>query len=324
MLSVRQLQEWAAAQLHESYLDTALTTLLLRWINEGFQDISSAENWKWLEGQREIVYGTHGAGANTANGITYLPHYIHRLVSVWPGGRSYREQVKIIGGWELDALDPSMVTGSPADYLAVWGYYSVARDNPTAGTIIVTDAGGASFTARIEGIDTNGNEASEDVAVAIGTGTSTTLFAAGPDGVRRCYIQENTITAGAPGVVTFNRGGVVIERLNYTAGECIHEHIRTELSPAPNATGETYLTRYIKRIRPVRDVDDIVEIPFEFENLLTYAVSRRLAAFRGEDQMALAYEQMFYQRVRELRAWQNRQPGQIRGMRALSVASRWP
>lgn len=325
MLSVRQIQEWAALQLHEDSTDATLTTLVLRWANEGLQDVASAENWKWLEGQVELVYGTHGAGANTANGITYLPHYIHRLVSVWPGGRSYRSQVQIIGGWELDAIDPSMVTGSPADYLAVWGYYNVARDNPTAGAITIADAGLATFSVKVEGIDTNGFEAEETVAVAAGAGLSTTLFAAGPDGVRRCYILENSVTAGTPTIVTFTSGGTVIERLNYTAGEYKHEHLRTELSPAPNAVGATYVTRYLKRIRPVTTEDDVIDIPFEFENLLTHAISRRLAAFRGETQEALMYETMFQQRVRELRKWQNRQPGRLRAMRPLSATpSRWP
>jgi len=323
-LSVRQIQEWAASQLHETYTDAALTTLILRWANEGLQDVASAGNWKWLEGQVNLLYGTHGAGANTANGITYLPHYIHRLVSVWPGGRSYREQVPIIGGWELDALDPSMVTGSPANYLAVWGYYNVARDNPTTGLIVVADAGGATFQCKVEGIDNNGFEAEEIVAVVAGAGTTATQFAAGPDGVRKCYIMENTITAGAPTIVTFTSGGVVIERLNYGVGETIHEHIRTELSPAPSALGETYVTRYMKRIRPVTTANDVVEIPFEFENLLTYAIQRRLAAYRGDDQQALAYEQMFRNRIQELKAWQNRQPGRLRGLRPLSAPARWP
>ena len=320
MLSVRQLQEWAALQLHEDYADTRLTTLVLRWANEGLQDVASAENWKWLEGQVNLLYGTHGAGANTANGITYLPHYIHRLVSVWPGGRNYRQQVYITGGWELDALDPSMVSGSPATHLGVWGYYGVARDNPTAGVITVADAGGAAFDVRIEGIDTNGLEAEENVTLVAGAGASATLFAAGPDGVRRCYIQENTITAGVPTIVTFLSGGVVIETLNYTNGELKHEHMRTELSPAPNAIGETYVTRYLKRIRPVTTEDDVIDIPFEFENLLMYAIDRRLAAYRGEMAVMAYHEQAFRTRVKELKAWQNRQPGRLRAMRPLSAA----
>jgi hypothetical protein len=317
MLSVRQLQEWASLQLHEDYEDTTITTLLLRWINDGFQAVASTENWKWLEGIQEITYGTHGAGANTANGITYLPHYIHRLVSVWPSGRSYREQVEIISGWELDARDPSMVAGSPADVLALWGYYNVARDNPTAGVINVADAGGAAFSVVIEGIDGNGFEARETVTLVAGAGVSATTFAAGPDGVRRCYILEDSVTAGTPTIVTFVSTGTTIETLNYTNGEMIHEHMRTELSPAVTG-GANYLTRFQKRVRPILSLNDVVEIPFEFEDLLMLSIERRLAAFRGNQQEALAYEQMFRNRIRELKSWQNRQPGRMRGMRRMT------
>jgi len=314
MLSVRQLQEWAGLQLHEDYTDAQLTTLLLRWVNDGFQTIASLENWKWLEGIQEITYGTHGAGANTATGITYLPHYIHRLVSVWPSGRGYREQVEIIGGWELDSRDPSMVAGSPADVIAVWGYYNVARDNPTAGVINVADAGGAAFSVVIEGTDTNGFEARETVVLVAGAGVSTTLFAAGPDGVRRCYILENSVTAGVPTIVTFVSTGTTIETLNYTNREMIHEHLRTELSPS-TVGGASYVTRYQKRIRPVTSVNDVVEIPFEFEDVLTLSIERKLAAFRNDQQGALVYEQMFRNRVREMKSWQNKDPGRLRGMK---------
>ncbi|GAG99979.1 unnamed protein product, partial [marine sediment metagenome] len=274
--------------------------LLLRWVNNGFQTIASLENWTWLEGQKVLTYGTHGAGANTADGITYLPHDIHRLVSVWPSGRGYREQVEIIGGWELDSRDPSMVAGSPADVLALWGYYNVARDNPTAGVINVADAGGAAFDVVVEGTDTNGFEARETVTLVAGAGVTTTTFAAGPDGVRRCYILEDSITAGVPTIVTFVSTGTTIETLNYTNGEFIHEHRRTELSPATTG-GASYVTRYQKRVRPVTSVNDVVAIPFEFEDLLTLSIERRLLAFQGKQQEALAHEQMFRNRVRELK-----------------------
>jgi hypothetical protein len=77
------------------------------------------------------------------------------------------------------------------------------------------------------------------------------------------------------------------------------------------------VTRYLKRIRPVTSTDDVVDIPFEFENLLFYAIGRRLSAFRNEQQQAMSYEAMFRQRIRELKAWQNRQPGRMRGQRRL-------
>ncbi len=327
MLSVRQIQQWISQQMHEDETDTVLTTLLLRWIDEGFQEVASAENWKWLEEQEAFTLGTHGAGANTSVGVTYFPDRVSRLLSVWPAGRNYREQVEIIGGWELDALDPSMISGSPADWIAVYGYYNVARDNPTAGVIACADAGGATLNVKIEGVDTNGLWAEETVTIAGGGPTnSTTQFALGPGGVRSCYIVEDTSTiTGTPTVVTFSSGGTVIETLNYTNGEYIKEHLRTELSPAPAAGGASYNVRYLRKEQPVTSTADVVRIPREFENLLFYAIGRRLAAFRNEMDKAMVYEQMFRQRIKELKAWQNRQPGRMRGQRRLiRTTSRWP
>jgi hypothetical protein len=217
-----------------------------------------------------------------------------------------------------------MISGSPADQLAVFGYYNVARDNSTAGLIACADAGGATLNVRVEGVDVNGFEMEETVTIVTGGPTNTAnQYAAGPDGVRRCYIVEDTTTiTGVPTIVTFtDAGGTVLETLNYTNGEYIHEHMRTELSPAPNSAGANYVTRYLKRIRPVTATTDVVDIPFEFENLLFYAIGRRLSAFRNEMDKAMAYEQMFRQRIKELKAWQNRQPGRMRGMRRLSRLS---
>jgi hypothetical protein len=322
MLSVRQLQEYAASQLHEVSTDTRLTTLILRWVNEAYQKVASAGTWKWLEAQETFTYGNHGVGVNTAFGVTYLPHRVHRLLSVWPGGRNYREQVRIIGGWELDALDPSMVAGSPADLLAVYGYYGVARDNPTAGVIACADAGAATLNVVIEGVDTNGLDAEETVTIAAGGPTnSTTQFAAGPDGVRRCYIVEDPTTiTGVPTIVTFSSGATVIETLNYTNGEFVKEHLRTELSPAPATGGATYLTRYYKRPKQIRSNAEIIPTPSEFDDLITNAIDARLAAYQGGSRkdMVLVYEQMFRSRVQELKAWQNRQPGRMRGMREIN------
>lgn len=328
LLSYNQIREWAVSQLHESPTDTVLTTLLLRWINEGLGEIASAASWKWLEAQQELVLGGHGAGANTNLGVTYFPHYVHELLVVWPGGQGYREPIQIIGAWELDTLSPSAVAGVLADYLAVWGYYSVARDNPTTGTILVTASAGAAgqnAQCRIEGVDQNGQEAVETVTIGAGGNvTSTAQFAAGPDGVRRCYVIDSSITgAVAPGTITFARGGTTIETLNVTMGERIHEHIRTELQPSPTAGGaNTYLVRYYKRIRPVLSTDDVVDIPFEFEDLLMCALSRRLAAFRGDMAQVMFHEQRFMKRIRDLKAWQNRRPGQMRRLRGLRTYGR--
>ncbi len=76
--------------------------------------------------------------------------------------------------------------------------------------------------------------------------------------------------------------------------------------------------RYSKRIREVRNTSDMVEVPFEFESLLMDAVSRRLALFRGDFQAVPYWEQRFMKGVRELKVFQNRQPGRMWGMKQLA------
>jgi hypothetical protein len=241
VLTVSQIYGWATEQLHESSTDTVLsTTLLLRWVNEGLQEVSTAAKWKWLEAQREFTLGGHGAGANTSLGITYLPAYIQQIENLWPTSLGYRAALMVVGAWELDMLGAS-ATGGLANYLAVWGYYAVARDNPGANQIVVADTGGSTAQVVVEGIDNaTGTEISELLTLVAGAATTTATFAAGPDGVRRIYVVE---PATGMGVVTFTSGGTQIERINAGAGERVHERLRTELSPAPTTGTANYVLR---------------------------------------------------------------------------------
>jgi hypothetical protein len=312
VLAVSEIYDWATDQLHESTTDVALSTsLLLRWVNEGLSEIARSAQWKWLEAQEEFTFGGDGTGANTGAGVTYLPHRVWRLLSVWQGNRGYRVPIEIIGAWELDALSPSTVSGTDHDFLAVWGYYEVARDNPTTGVLAVADTGLSAVEVRIEGVDQNGFEVAEDVAV----GNSANQFASGPDGVRRIYVLESTVAAGT-GVVTVTSGGVQIERLNVLGGERSQERIRTELSPPPTATAK-FLVRYYKRIRQVASDNDRVAIPFEFENLLFHSVGKRLALFRQDTDQVGYYDQNFMKGVNDLKKWQNQEPGRMRGLRVV-------
>lgn len=309
MLTYTQIRQWAAEHFHEDPDDTALTNLFLRWTNQGLNQVASVAQWKWLEATEEFTLGGHGAGANTSQGITYFPHRVHRILSLWASGRGYRDPIMIVGAWELDALSPSLVTGL-STYLAIWGYYNCERDNPTTGTLVVTDAGGGTGGFRLEGVDQNGDEVVEDVTLVAGTATTTAQFAAGPDGLRRFYLHT-----GTAGITTVTSGGVQIARL--AAGDTIREHLRTELQPAPVTTAN-HVVRYYKRIRQITAVTDIVDIPFEFEDLLFFAIGKRLAEFRGEPQTAMYYEQLFRGRVKELKGWQNREPGRLRGLRRMT------
>ena len=108
MLTYTQIRAWAAEHFHEDPADTALTNLFIRWTNQGLNQIASTSSWKWLEGIRQFTMGGDGAGVNTAGGITYFPHYVHRILGLWPTARGYRQPIQIVGGWELDAVSPGV------------------------------------------------------------------------------------------------------------------------------------------------------------------------------------------------------------------------
>ncbi len=329
MLSYSQLRDWAARQLHEDPDDTVLTTLFLRWVNDALGEIASAHPWQWLEGTRSISLGAHGNSGGATGGITYLPEYVQEVMSVWPTGLGYRQPLTIVGAWELDALSPSTTAGTIATYFVIWGYYNTARDVSTAGTITGTASGGASAENAqyvVEGInDSTGLEHREEVTLnSSGVGTSSASFSSGPDGVRRLYVVESSIdatpTAAQVGRITFtDAGSQTLEIIDVNAGERMHEHLRTELEPRPSDTsGTTHLVRYYKRIRRIYGTDDVVEIPFEFEDALWLGILRRLADFQGDLQAASVYDGQFKRRIFELKRRQGRQTGRLRGLRSLS------
>ena len=333
MLQYAQIREWAASHFHEDPDDSVLATLYLRWTNDAVGEIASAHRWQWLEGLRAITFGSDGVGSgnqDTGLGVTYLPHHVQDLLSVWAAGQGYRKPIAIIGAWELDALSPSVTTGTLSDYLVVWGYYNVENDITTAGTVTATASGGASAenaTVFLEGINnTTGLEHRETLTLgAAGTATSSTSWAAGADGLRRVYVGDSSIggtgepTNAQVGTVTVaDAASVTIERINCTIGERIHEHLRTEISPAPGSAGQSYVVRYYKRIRPVLNTTDIVELPQEFESALFLGLGRRIAEFQGKMDEAMVYDTQFRKKIYDLKRQQGRTPGRLRGLRQLS------
>ena len=329
MLSYIQLRTWAAQHLHEDPEDTVLTNLFLRWVNDALGELASAHPWKWLEGTGTVALGAHGNSGAATGGITYFPEYVQEIMSVWPTGLGYRSPISIIGAWELDALSPSTTAGTVASYMVLWGRYNTARDVSIAGTITGTASGASTAenaTYVVEGIDsTNGLEHREEVTFnSSGVATSTASFGAGVDGVRRLYITDSSIdgtpTAAQVGTVTFtDAGGVTLEIINVAAGERMHEHLRTELEPRPTDTsGINHLVRYYKRIRRIYQDDDVVEIPWEFEDALFLGICRRLADFQGKTQESMMYDGQFRKRIHELKKRQGREQGRMKGLRSLS------
>jgi hypothetical protein len=179
----------------------------------------------------------------------------------------------------------------------------------------------------VEGInDSTGLEHREEVTLnSSGVGTSTASFSSGPDGVRRLYVVDSSIdgspSAANVGRITFtDAGSTTLEIIDVNAGERMHEHLRTELEPRPSdpSSGASHLVRYYKRIRRVFSTDDVIEIPFEFEDALWLGLLRRLADFQGNMQEAAMYDGQFKRRIFELKRRQGRQQGRLRGLRSLS------
>ena len=128
------------------------------------------------------MFGADGVGSgnqDTGLGVTYLPHHVQDLLSVWPAGRGYRQPITIIGAWELDSLSPSLTAASVSDYLVVWGYYNVENDVTSAGTATATASGGASAQNAqvvLEGINNaTGLEHRETLTLGA-AGTALTIY----------------------------------------------------------------------------------------------------------------------------------------------------
>ena len=329
MLSFSQIRAWAATHAHEDPTDTLLTTLLLRYVNDALGEIASAHRWRFLEGMQTLTLGAHGdSDADTGSGVTYFPDYVQDILSIWPADRGYRENVQIIGAWELDNLRPSQSQGQIADYLVVWGFYNTSRDVSSAGTVTATASGGASADGCqvvIEGINNaTGLEHRETLTLSSGTATSSANWKSGVDGVRRIYVVDSsidgsTVTESGVGTITVtDSNAATLETLNVAIGERMHEHLRTEINPPPSSSGGAYVVRYYKKIRPIVSTDDVVEIPQEFEQMLFFGISRRLAEFRGELDLATYYDTLLRKRIYELKLAEGRRPsGRLRALRGL-------
>ena len=331
MLNYTQIIDWATQHKAEVSTDSVLTTLLLRWTNETVQEIASSYPWYWLEGQEVFALGGHGdsSNSNTGQGITYFPQYVKDVTSLWEASRGYRFPIRILGAWEVDHSSPELTTGAFTEVLVVHGYYGIDRDVQTAGAITATASAGASAENAqvvIEGINSsNDEEVRETVAFnSSGVATSSGSFKAGPGGVRRVWVDDDSIggtgepTAAQVGIVTFtDAGSNRIEIINVGIGERGHEHIRTELTPAPT-TSTNHVVRYVKRIRPIVNGNDIVPVPFDFENAVFLGLARRLAEFQGNFQEAAYHATEFRKRLHELRKRQNTTPGRLRALRPLS------
>ena len=316
MRTYGQAKAWMAEQLHEDETDTVLSaTVLPRWVSQARDKILRYMDWPWNRGQRELTWPSAGANGS----ILYLPSYIDKIITLSPGSIVGVRSVMIVTPTELDRYRPVAGRQPGRDYLVVHGLYGVEADMPAAGVITATSSGGATNqTARVEGLDANGRDQTEDIAVtAGGANAGTATFAAGVEGVRRItLIGDGTGTPVTDtGVVTFTSGGTTLERLD-SAVEVGHEHWRTELHALADSGG-AYQCRYIKRHYPPLRDQDIIDVPEYFHDLMEIGMAIQLAKFRQRMEEVTVLKADWKEAMLEARAWSGRQPGQKHSFRII-------
>lgn len=304
MITVGQLKEWIAEQLHENETDTVLSRVLIpRWVTQARDRVVGYTTWRWNEDQMQLTWPTAGDDAS----ILYLPEYIDRIKTLRPDRASGSSSVRMVTATEMDRW----TSDTGRDRLVLHGWYGVENDMPAAGVITATSVGGTvNQTALLEGLDVNDRLQREEVLVPFGgavVGAST--FKAGVGGIKRIsLIGDGTGTPiRTTGVITFTSGGTTLERLD-SAWEIGHEHRRTELRATVGGISE-YTCRYWRKHFPLTRDQDVVDIPEYFHDVMELGVAIKLAQFRGVDAEVMMLSNNWNQRMVELLAYDKREPG---------------
>ena len=302
MQTLGLLKEFAVRGLHESPLDTKLASLLVpRWTMQSVHRINTFTQWRWNEDQTTLTW--------PATGILYLPEWIEYPLAPWPSeSDSYLGIVDVMDAAQFDRGRPNY-TRDGKIRLVVFGDYNVELDNPTAGQLLVTGAvADEGMVVLIEGLSAAGRALKELVTIpAAGFILSANAYAGGVGGVRRIVIITAADAAVAPawgaGEIVITSGGVMIETLN-SVYENAHHHKRTELY---NGSGE-FPTRYYRRHAPLYRDTDVIEVPSEFEEIVELGIQIKLSIFKEHPAKAGVLNKQFDTRLRELLAWDKRQP----------------
>ncbi len=309
--TILQLKQWTADNLHEEEDDEAFTKLFPRWVTQVHNRITTYKSWNWNSGIVPLTWPA--AAANTEGSILYLPSYIDKILSCTPGTSIGIGKVTIISPTEIDRWRP--VTGrSPGrDYLVQWGFYGVHGELPADGVVVINSSAGAgNQTVLVEGLDANDDELREEITVAgAGTTNGVAVFKAGVDGVRRLtLIGDSTgIPVTTTGIITATSlgGGVNLFRCD-SAYETSKDHQRTELHAIGVATS-SYRCRFYRKHLPFTRNQDVVYLPEKFDDVMELGLSEKVAMFRKRIEEVTYFKSEFNSRLRELIAWDNRQPG---------------
>jgi len=311
------LQQWALEQLHESPTSAVFTTVLVpQWTRQCISRILTHTYWNWNTGVRSLTWPASAAEFSTL----YLPEYVDKILSVYPSSDEGIGSIDIIGAWELDRYRPGVGTTLGRTYLVLWGWYWVENDNPTAAVLTMVSSAAAAANGvqvRIEG-RVGGRETRETVTLAgLGTGTTTAIFDAGVDGVRRISLIAGT--TALTGVVTVSNGTTDLAVLD-SVWEKYQEHQRTELYGGQGASS-TWSLRYYRRHRRLEGATEYLPLPEDFDHCVELFLGSKIAAFREDPQSSLMLMGEFVSELQRMVAWDRRQPGQKRHIR---VRQQWP
>lgn len=305
MQTLGLIKQFAAEYAHEDVLDTKLANLLLpRWATNTISQINTFTRWRWNETMGEFVW--------PASGILYLPEYVDFPWSIYPNvDVNWSGTIEVVRATQFDRGRPSS-TQDGVIRLVVYGNYEVELDNPGASQILITGvAADVGMVLLIEGL-VNRRAARELVTVGAGGNvTSALTYDAGVEGVRRITITTPATAVALPvwgaGDVVATSGGVEICRINSLFRNGITCR-RTELYGATGAIP----VRYSRRHRPLYADTDIIEVPEEFEEVVELGIMLRLEIFKENAEKAKAIKGLMDSRLKELLAWDKRQPAMSR------------
>ena len=302
------IKEWALEQLHEDPTSTVFTSVLVpQWTRQCIARVLTHTYWNWNTGVRRLTWPASGVEFSTL----YLPEYVDKILSVYPGTTEGVGSIDIIGAWELDRYRPGVGTTLGRTYLVLWGWYWVENDNPTAAVLtMVSDVGvaGNGVQVRVEG-RVNGREVRETVTLAgAGTGTTANIYDAGVDGVRRISLIGGT--TAATGVVTVSNGGTDLVVLD-SSWEKYQEHQRTELYGG-QGTGSDWTMRFFRRHRRLEADTEYLPLPEDFDHCVELFLGAKIGQFRGKQDEMMMLMGEFTAELQRMVAWDRRQPGQKR------------
>jgi hypothetical protein len=310
--TLAQFKQWAAENLHEDEGDTVWNTFLMpRWVNQAYNKIVGYKVWNWDTDMIDLTWPA--AAADEEFSTLYLPDFIDKIITLFPGTAVGTGSVVIVTATEMDRWRPTTGRDVGKDYVVLHGYYGVEGQLAANGVVTVTSsAGSGSQVVLVEGLDANDRYQREEITVAAGGSTAgTSTFKAGVGGlIRITLIGDGTGTpVTTTGIITAtgDAGATTLFRCD-SSWEVSKEHQRTELYAVASTTS-SFTCRYTRRHYLVNRDQDVVSLPQRFDDAMEYHIGMNIALFRKKYEEVTIMRGLFNEKLKELIAWDNRQPG---------------